>query len=125
MGFAKDQTPAEVAAGYRIPEGLGEWGRFREDYYERAFGPASFLPAPEADPAELVETADFKDDATEQMQAALAALDERSQHIIKARWLTEDKMTLHELADVYGISAERIRQIENNAIKKLRNAMTY
>ena len=92
---------------------------------ERAFGPASFLPSPEADPAELVESADFKDDATEQMQAALGALDERSQHIIEARWLTEDKMTLHELADVYGVSAERIRQIENNAIKKLRNAMTF
>ncbi len=92
---------------------------------ERAFGPASYLPSPEADPAELVEKADFKDDATEQMQAALAALDDRSRHIVKARWLTEDKMTLHELADVYGVSAERIRQIENNAIKKLRNAMTF
>ena len=92
---------------------------------ERAFGPASYLPSPEADPAELVEKADFKDDATEQMQAALAALDDRSRHIIEARWLTEDKMTLHELADVYSVSAERIRQIENNAIKKLRNAMTF
>ncbi len=92
---------------------------------ERAFGPASYLPSPEADPAELVEKADFKDDATAQMQAALAALDDRSRHIIEARWLTEDKMTLHELADVYGVSAERIRQIENNAIKKLRNAMTF
>ncbi len=92
---------------------------------ERAFGPASYLPSPEADPAELVEKADFKDDATEQMQAALAALDDRSRHIVEARWLTEDKMTLHELADVYSVSAERIRQIENNAIKKLRNAMTF
>ncbi len=92
---------------------------------ERAFGPASYLPSPESDPAEMVEKADFKDDATAQMQAALSALDDRSRHIIEARWLTEDKMTLHELADVYSVSAERIRQIENNAIKKLRNAMTF
>ncbi len=90
---------------------------------ERAFGPASYLPSPESDPAELVEKADFKDDATEKMQAALAALDDRSRDIIESRWLTEDKQTLHELADVYGVSAERIRQIENNAIRKLRNAM--
>jgi RNA polymerase sigma-32 factor len=50
-------------------------------------------------------------------------LDDRSRHIIEARWLTDTKMTLHELADEYGISAERIRQLEANAIKKLRNAM--
>ena len=50
-------------------------------------------------------------------------LDDRSRHIIEARWLTESKKTLHELADEYGISAERIRQIEANAIKKLRNHM--
>ena len=92
---------------------------------ERAFGPASYLPSPEADPAEQVEKADFRDDATEQMHTALNALDDRSRHIIESRWLTEDKMTLHELADVYGVSAERIRQIENNAIKKLRNAMAF
>ena len=90
---------------------------------DRAFGPASYLPSPASDPAELVEKADFEDDATAQMKAALAALDDRSRHIIEARWLTEDKMTLHELADVYSVSAERIRQIENNAIKKIRNAV--
>ena len=57
------------------------------------------------------------------MTAALKILDDRSRHIIEARWLTESKQTLHELADEYGISAERIRQVEANAIKKLRNAM--
>ena len=92
---------------------------------DRAFGPASYLPSPEADPADLVEKADFKDDATDQMREALEALDDRSRHIIEARWLTDDKQTLHELAKVYGVSAERIRQIENNAIKKMKNAMTF
>jgi len=92
---------------------------------DRAFGPASYLPSPESDPADLVEKADLKSDATEQMREALEALDDRSRHIIEARWLTDDKQTLHELADVYGVSAERIRQIENNAIKKMKNAMTF
>ena len=90
---------------------------------DRAFGPASYLPAPASDPAELVETADFHDDATRKMGHALAALDDRSRDIIQSRWLTDRKKTLHELADVYGVSAERIRQIENNAIRKMKNAM--
>ncbi len=90
---------------------------------ERNFTPAAYLPAPDSDPAKLVETADFNSDAATRMAAALNILDERARHIIEARWLTEKKMTLHELADEYGISAERIRQLEANAIKKLRNAM--
>jgi RNA polymerase sigma-32 factor len=87
------------------------------------FTPAAYLPAPDSDPAIQVETADFNDDATTRMAAAMNILDERARHIIEARWLTDDKMTLHELADEYGVSAERIRQLEANAIKKLRNAM--
>ena len=57
---------------------------------------------------------------------ALIRLDgstDRSRRIIETRWLTEDKLTLHDLADEYGVSAERIRQIEANAIKKMRAAM--
>ncbi len=57
------------------------------------------------------------------MREALTTLDERSRHILETRWLTEDKQTLHQLADVYGVSAERIRQIESNAIKKLQKQM--
>jgi RNA polymerase sigma-32 factor len=90
---------------------------------EHSFTPAAYLPSPDSDPAMLVETADFNDDATERMAAALDILDDRSRHIIESRWLSEDKLTLHELADEYGISAERVRQVEANAIKKLRSAM--
>ena len=90
---------------------------------DRNFTPAAYLPAPDSDPAKQVETADFNEDATTRMTAALNVLDDRARRIIEARWLTESKMTLHELADEYGISAERIRQLEANAIKKLRNAM--
>ena len=90
---------------------------------ERNFTPASYLPSPDADPAMQVETADWNNDATTRMMSALKILDDRSRRILEERWLTEDKMTLHELAAEYGISAERIRQLEVNAIKKIRNAM--
>ena len=90
---------------------------------DRAFSPAAYLPSPNSDPASLVEESDFQNDATERMGEAILTLDDRSRHIIESRWLTDDKMTLHELADVYDVSAERIRQIEANAIKKIRAAM--
>lgn len=90
---------------------------------ERAFTPAAYLPSPNADPAVQVEKTDWHDDATHRMGEAMTTLDERSRHILESRWLTEKKQTLHQLADVYGVSAERIRQIEANAIKKLRTAM--
>ena len=90
---------------------------------DKAFSPAAYLPSPDADPARLVENVDWHDDATSRMAAAIETLDDRSRHIVESRWLTEDKMTLHELADIYDVSAERIRQVEAAAIKKLRKAM--
>jgi len=90
---------------------------------ERAFSPAAYLPSPDSDPATLVEHADWQEDATDRMAAAIRTLDDRSRDIIESRWMSEHKKTLHDLADVYGVSAERIRQLEANAIKKLRNAM--
>ena len=90
---------------------------------EHSFTPAAYLPSKNADPAELVEKTDWHDDATSRMTEAMKDLDERSQDILRSRWLTEKKQTLHELADKYGVSAERIRQIEANAIKKLRTAI--
>ena len=90
---------------------------------ERAYSPAAYLPSKHSDPAELVEKSDWHEDANTRMHAALKNLDDRSRHILEARWLTDDKATLHELAAEYGVSAERIRQIEANAIKKIRVAM--
>lgn len=87
------------------------------------FGPAAYLPTPNADPADLVEGEDWQSDASERLTVALRDLDERSRSILQRRWLTENKSTLHELADEYGVSAERIRQIEAAAIKKLKTAM--
>ena len=90
---------------------------------EHSFTPAAYLPSKTPDPATLVEESDFHVDATSRMHRALETLDERSRDIVASRWLTDNKLTLHDLADKYGVSAERIRQIEANAIKKMRNAM--
>jgi len=92
-----------------------------DDY---TFTPAAYLPSPNSDPAMIVENADWNEDATGRMAEAITTLDDRSRHIVESRWLSEDKLTLHELADHYGISAERVRQLEANAIKKMRIAMT-
>ena len=90
------------------------------DEEEESYSPASYLPAPDADPAIAVERAEWDDDTSSKVAEALDKLDARSQAILKSRWMTEQKATLHELADQFGISAERVRQIEANAIKKLR-----
>ena len=87
------------------------------------YNPAAYLPNPDSDPATEVENAQWHADAVDKMQASLKLLDSRSQDILSSRWLAEKKETLHDLAEKYGVSAERIRQIEANAIKKLRLSM--
>ncbi|HEX2494065.1 MAG TPA: RNA polymerase sigma factor RpoH [Steroidobacter sp.] len=90
------------------------------DENEGTYSPSAYLPHPEADPSVAVEREQWDEDAADRLADALETLDERSRHILRSRWMTEQKATLHELADQYGVSAERIRQIEANAIKKLR-----
>jgi RNA polymerase sigma-32 factor len=90
------------------------------DEEDESYSPAAYLPAPDADPAVAVERAEWDDDVTDRVAEAMSQLDARSQAVLRARWMAEHKATLHELADEYGVSAERIRQIEANAIKKLR-----
>ncbi len=85
--------------------------------------PAAYLQAPQADPAAALERSDWDEHSSRRLQAALANLDDRSRDILTQRWLSEKKSTLQDLADRYGVSAERIRQLENNAIKKLRGAL--
>lgn len=94
------------------------------DDEEHNFSPAQYLPSPNPDPAEIVETDDWQSQATNRLQGALGKLDERSQEILRARWLTDKKETLQTLAKRYGISAERIRQIEQRAIGALRTELT-
>jgi RNA polymerase sigma-32 factor len=90
------------------------------DDEEETYSPSAYLPAPNADPAIEVERTEWDDDVSGKVSGALSQLDARSQAILRARWMSETKATLHDLADQYGVSAERIRQIEVNAIKKLR-----
>jgi RNA polymerase sigma-32 factor len=90
------------------------------DDEERVGTPMSFLHAEDADPAELVADDDWEENAAEALGRALAGLDERSRDILRRRWLSEAKATLQELADEYGVSAERIRQVESAALKTLR-----
>jgi RNA polymerase sigma-32 factor len=88
------------------------------------FAPATYLPSPNSDPAQSVERDNAGANDHDRLTAALAKLDERSRMILSRRWLAESKATLHELAAEYGVSAERIRQIEANAIGKLKKQLS-
>ena len=86
--------------------------------------PVQYLEDHTSNPAQLLEAADWESDSNEKLALAMAELDDRSRDILQARWLNEDsKETLHELAARYGVSAERIRQLEQNAMKKLKASM--
>lgn len=85
--------------------------------------PANYLEDRRYDPSAMLEQADWTENSVNGLENALGQLDERSRDILQQRWLTEDKATLHELAAVYGVSAERIRQLEKNAMKKVRGIM--
>lgn len=85
--------------------------------------PAQYLDDASLDPATQLEDRDWEQDSTRRLRGALASLDERSRDILAQRWLSENKATLHELADIYGVSAERIRQLEKNAMNKVREQL--
>ena len=76
-----------------------------------------------ADPATCVENDDYEADNNARLSQAVSVLDQRSQEILQRRWLDDKKATLHQLADEFGVSAERIRQLEKNAMLKVRAAM--
>ena len=90
------------------------------DDEDGSYSPSAYLQHPESDPSIAVEREQWDEDTADRLAQAMLTLDERSQNILRSRWMTEEKATLHELADQYGVSAERIRQLEANAIKKLR-----
>tara|TARA_B100001094_G_C18189914_1_gene806420 strand:+ start:1397 stop:2251 length:855 start_codon:yes stop_codon:yes gene_type:complete len=88
------------------------------------YAPSLYLEDQSSDFSRSVEQENWEENSNSRLFSALKTLDDRSQHILQTRWLDEDKVTLHDLAAQYGISAERVRQIEKNALKKLRNAMS-
>ena len=84
--------------------------------------PANSLTSNTPSPELLLEAQDTEQNNSHMLSEALQNLDERSKAIVTRRWLTEPKATLHELADEYGVSAERIRQIESNAFKSIKSS---
>ena len=94
-----------------------------DDSDEAYRAPERYLYNVNDDPALILEKEDTGLQGREKLLVALEQLDERSQDILQQRWLAEDKLTLHDLAEKYGVSAERVRQLEKNAMKKLRQCM--
>lgn len=86
--------------------------------------PALYLEDNRYDPARLIEEEDYEEQSTSALHEAMGQLDDRSRNILQRRWLDDDKSTLHELAAEYNVSAERIRQLEKNAMDKIKIAMS-
>lgn len=91
-----------------------------DEHEDSPVSPTNFLPTAELDPEQEFERSDWEEHHNKLLYQGLNKLDERSQDIIARRWLTDDKVTLQELADEYSVSAERIRQLEANALKKMK-----
>ncbi|MCG7907464.1 MAG: RNA polymerase sigma factor RpoH, partial [Candidatus Thiodiazotropha taylori] len=85
--------------------------------------PAGYLSDMRMEPASMLEAVDSESQMKQKLMSAIQALDERSRQILEARWLSDKKSTLHELADRFQVSAERIRQIEQGAMKKLKSQL--
>jgi RNA polymerase sigma-32 factor len=95
-----------------------------DDAPETGFAaPTSYLQQSNADPATLLENKDWQNHKEGMLSQAMSELDDRSQDILNSRWLSDKKSTLHELAARYSVSAERIRQLEQNAMKKIKQAV--
>jgi RNA polymerase sigma-32 factor len=95
----------------------------RDNNEDEYVAPAGYLPSPNADPAEILQESDWLTKNTEALTIAMKNLDERSKNILKSRWLEEKKPTLKDLSKIYNISIERVRQIEEHAIKTLRETL--
>ena len=113
-------TPTEVVEMERRLSARDEAFESPVDNDDVTFAPVAFLEDSRFEPSATVEAQDWEAHAAERVRAGLETLDERSRDIVQRRWVEEPKSTLHELADEYGVSAERIRQIEATAMKKLR-----
>ncbi|MGJ8522837.1 RNA polymerase sigma factor RpoH [Carnimonas sp. R-84981] len=98
-------------------------GSANDDDDQAYLAPANYLEDMRANPAQQLEDEDYEQDATRRLSDAMAKLDDRARDILQQRWLSDSKATLHELADTYGVSAERIRQLEKSAMKKVRDMM--
>ena len=102
--------------GFDLPSGEDD---------DDAYTPSMYLEDNSSNFADELADEEHTGEATAKLAYALSTLDERSQDIIKTRWLDENKLTLHDLAAKYNISAERVRQLENAALKKIKDAISF
>ena len=93
------------------------------DDEEAGMAPAAYLADNSMEPARQLEKENMAADRRERLYSALETLDARARDVLSARWLGDSRLTLQELADRYGVSAERIRQVEKQALNRLRTAM--
>ncbi|MBB1488122.1 RNA polymerase sigma factor RpoH [Oceanospirillum sediminis] len=118
----KPQTVRQMES--RLSAHDASFDAYTDDDDDQAYqAPAYYLEDHRYNPAKELEDSDWAADASSRLQQAMDQLDDRSRDILVQRWLSEDKSTLHELADVYGVSAERIRQLEKNAMNKVKKMM--
>ena len=123
LPFAASAAPTSGGEqGLHFLEGIGFDLTADDDDNDHAPpAPAAYLMAQEDDPSQAYERADSEDHQLELLREGMQSLDARSRDIVRRRWLDdENKVTLQELADEYGVSAERIRQVEANALKKMK-----
>lgn len=118
----KPETVLEMEA--RLANSDVAFDPLESDDDETNVSPSSYLPDMRMEPATQLEQKDSDANDRERLYQALETLDERSRTILEHRWLGEKKSTLHELAEQYGVSAERIRQIEKNAMKKIKGLLS-
>jgi RNA polymerase sigma-32 factor len=133
--FTQDEVET-VAEALNVPEATVRQMEERMSGQDTAFdgydtddesdfkpAPAGYLQDMSMEPAAQLEAENWEEHNNTRLANALSDLDERSRDILQSRWLSEKKATLHELADKYGISAERIRQLEANAMKKMKGVL--
>ncbi|CAB1276745.1 RNA polymerase sigma factor RpoH [Candidatus Nitrosacidococcus tergens] len=134
LGWLNTQERNEIAAELAVsPEHVMEMEArlsaqdnsydIKNEDEEYTLAPVNYLTDISTDPAYQLEQLDYDETYNKRLQQALASLDERSLDIVNQRWLTDSKSTLHDLAAKHKISAERVRQLENNAMKKLRDTI--
>ena len=136
MGWMNESEAQKIADDLNVPLREVKEVEGRLTAYDSAFdspvaddddsayqAPVNYLEDHSLDPAAAVENDDYTQDSSSRLQSAMLELDDRSRDILIRRWLNEEKATLHELAAEYGVSAERIRQLEKNAMNKVKGMM--
>ena len=136
MGWMNESEAQKIADDLNVPLREVKEMEGRLTAYDSAFdspvaddddsayqAPVNYLEDHSLDPAAAVENDDYTQDSSSRLQSAMLELDDRSRDILIRRWLNEEKATLHELAAEYGVSAERIRQLEKNAMNKVKGMM--